>query len=70
MMPRPGFAQHRLFWASLLTESFVLQIGLIVLSMLVTRSSVLSLQAKQGLPAGNQAVGWLVLGKSKMLGRG
>lgn len=29
--------------------------------MLVTRSSALSLQAKQGLPRGNQAVGWLVL---------
>jgi len=38
------------------------QIGLIVLSMLVTRSSALSLQAKNGLPRGNQIVGWLVLG--------
>lgn len=28
--------------------------------MLVTRSSALSLQAKQGLPRGNQMVGWLV----------
>jgi GPI ethanolamine phosphate transferase 1 len=28
----------------------------------VTRSSALSLQAKQGLPRGNQAVGWFVLG--------
>jgi phosphatidylinositol glycan class N len=28
---------------------------------LVTRSSVLSLQAKQGLPRGNQVVAWLVL---------
>ncbi|CAM1511114.1 Fc.00g086270.m01.CDS01 [Cosmosporella sp. VM-42] len=37
------------------------QIGLIVLSMLVTRSSAMSLQAKQGLPRGNQIVGWLVL---------
>ncbi|KAK7752069.1 Glycosyl phosphatidyl inositol anchor synthesis [Diatrype stigma] len=37
------------------------QIGLILLAMLVTRSSALSLQAKQGLPRGNQAVGWLVL---------
>ena len=37
------------------------QIGLIILSMLVTRSSALSLQAKQGLPRGNQIVGWLVL---------
>ncbi|KAG6000977.1 Glycosyl phosphatidyl inositol anchor synthesis [Claviceps maximensis] len=37
------------------------QIGLIPLSMLVTRSSALSLQAKQGLPLGNQVAGWLVL---------
>ncbi|KAL3418347.1 phosphatidylinositolglycan class N [Phlyctema vagabunda] len=37
------------------------QIGLIILAMFVTRSSVLSLQAKQGLPRGNQIVGWLVL---------
>ncbi|PUU75287.1 Phosphatidylinositolglycan class N-domain-containing protein [Tuber borchii] len=38
-----------------------LQLGLIGLSMFVTRSSVRSLQAKLGLPLGNQAVGWLVL---------
>lgn len=37
------------------------QIGLIVLAMVVTRSSVASLQAKRGLPLGNQAIGWLVL---------
>ncbi|KAI1821888.1 PigN-domain-containing protein [Xylaria intraflava] len=37
------------------------QTGLIILAMMVTRSSVLSLQAKQGLPRGNQIVGWLVL---------
>lgn len=41
------------------------QVGLVMLAMLVTRSSALSLQAKQGLPRGNQIVGWLVLGKSK-----
>lgn len=29
--------------------------------MLVTRSSALSLQARQGLPRGNQVVGWIVL---------
>lgn len=39
------------------------QIGLILLAMIVTRSSALSLQAKQGLPIGNQVVGWIVLGK-------
>jgi phosphatidylinositol glycan class N len=37
------------------------QVGLILLSMVVTRSSALSLQSKQGLPAGNQIVGWLIL---------
>ncbi|CAK7269396.1 Glycosyl phosphatidyl inositol anchor synthesis [Sporothrix epigloea] len=36
------------------------QVGLIILSMLVTRSSALSLQAKLGLPRGNQIVGLLV----------
>ena len=37
------------------------QIGLIVLAMIVTRSSIDSIQAKKGVPAGNQLVGWLVL---------
>ena len=36
------------------------QIGLIILAMLVTRSSALSVQAKQGVPRGNLVVGWLV----------
>lgn len=44
--------------------SDVFQIGFIILSMVVTRSSVISLQAKLGLPRGNQIVGWLVLGKN------
>ncbi|KAF7559448.1 hypothetical protein G7046_g4688 [Stylonectria norvegica] len=44
-----------------------IQIGLILLSMLVTRSSALALQAKKGLPRGNQAVGWLVLGGSLLM---
>lgn len=38
-----------------------LQIGLILLAMIVTWSSIASLQAKRGLPLGNQVVGWLVL---------
>ncbi|KAK4238646.1 Phosphatidylinositolglycan class N-domain-containing protein [Achaetomium macrosporum] len=38
-----------------------IQVGLTLLSMVVTRSSALSLQAKQGLPRGNQIVGWVVL---------
>ncbi|KAL9090469.1 MAG: hypothetical protein Q9165_005230 [Trypethelium subeluteriae] len=37
------------------------QVGLVALAMLVTRSSVLSLQARKGLPLGTQVVGWLVL---------
>lgn len=39
------------------------QIGLILLAIIVTRSSVASLQAKEGLPIGNQIVGWLVMSK-------
>lgn len=30
--------------------------------MIVTRSSALSLQAKQGLPRGEQVLGWSILG--------
>ncbi|KDN63802.1 putative phosphatidylinositolglycan class N [Colletotrichum sublineola] len=37
------------------------QVGLILLAILVTRSSALSLQAKRGLPRGNQVVGWIIL---------
>lgn len=37
------------------------QIGLIMLAMFVTKSSVASIQSKRGLPFGNQVVGWLVL---------
>jgi GPI ethanolamine phosphate transferase 1 len=45
----------------LVTRTIVgFQVGLIMLAMFVTRSSAMSLQAKQGLPKGNQAVGWLV----------
>jgi phosphatidylinositol glycan class N len=40
------------------------QIGFIILAMIVTKSSALSLQAKLGLPRGNQIVGWNVLGKT------
>ncbi|OJD10548.1 GPI ethanolamine phosphate transferase 1 [Emergomyces pasteurianus Ep9510] len=38
-----------------------MQIGMILLAIVVTRSSITSLQAKEGLPLGNQAVGWSVL---------
>ncbi|RMZ76680.1 hypothetical protein DV738_g4830, partial [Chaetothyriales sp. CBS 135597] len=44
-----------------------LQIGVIVLTIIVTRSSVASLQAKEGLPLGNQVVGWLSLLSSLIL---
>ena len=37
------------------------QIGLIMLAMIVTRSSIASIQAKKGLPLGNQVIGWTVL---------
>ena len=50
-----------MFWSRTLLG---VQIGLIVLAMIVTRLSVASLQAKQGLPIGNQVVGWLILGKT------
>ena len=43
-----------------------IQVGLIALSMIVTSSSAASLQAKRGLPIGNQVVGWLVLSTSFM----
>ncbi|KAL5614441.1 hypothetical protein BROUX41_004546 [Berkeleyomyces rouxiae] len=38
-----------------------IQVGLIMLAMVVTCGSTLSLQAKQGLPRGNQVVGWITL---------
>ncbi|SMR53146.1 unnamed protein product [Zymoseptoria tritici ST99CH_1E4] len=37
------------------------QVGLVALAMIVTRSSVTSLQAKKGLPLGTQVVGWFTL---------
>lgn len=40
-----------------------MQVGFIALAIAVTRSSVASLQAKQGLPLGTQMVGWATLGK-------
>jgi GPI ethanolamine phosphate transferase 1 len=43
------------------------QVGLVILSLVVTRSSVLSLQAKEGLPLGTQIVGWIVMGLSLTL---
>ncbi|KFA61569.1 hypothetical protein S40285_04015 [Stachybotrys chlorohalonatus IBT 40285] len=43
------------------------QIGLIIVAMIVTHSTSLSLELKQGLPLGNQVVGWLVLVVSLLL---
>ncbi|KAL4787598.1 Phosphatidylinositolglycan class N-domain-containing protein [Aspergillus varians] len=44
-----------------------MQLGMIILALIVTRSTAASLQAKQGLPFGNQAVGWAVLVASLLL---
>ncbi|EED18281.1 GPI-anchor biosynthetic protein (Mcd4), putative [Talaromyces stipitatus ATCC 10500] len=44
-----------------------IQLGMILLAVIVTRSSALSLQAKAGLPLGNQIVGWIVLVSSLLL---
>jgi phosphatidylinositol glycan class N len=41
----------------------IYQVGLVAVAIIVTRSSVISLQAKQGLPLGTQVVGWLTLSK-------
>ncbi|KAL4932328.1 mannose-ethanolamine phosphotransferase MCD4 [Aspergillus undulatus] len=44
-----------------------MQLGMVILALIVTRSSATSLQAKQGLPFGNQVVGWGVLVSSLLL---
>lgn len=44
-----------------------LQIGIVLLTILVTRSSILSIQAKKGLPLGNQVIGWICLISSLIL---
>ncbi|KAK3944805.1 Phosphatidylinositolglycan class N-domain-containing protein [Diplogelasinospora grovesii] len=44
-----------------------IQTGLTILSMIITRSSALSLQAKKGLPPGNQVLGWIVLVASLLM---
>lgn len=43
------------------------QVGVLILTTFVTRSSILSLQAKQGLPLGNQVTGWIGLFSSIIL---
>jgi phosphatidylinositol glycan class N len=37
------------------------QVGLVLLAMMVTRSSVSSIQARKGLPLGTQMVGWITM---------
>ncbi|KAJ5128629.1 hypothetical protein N7476_007249 [Penicillium atrosanguineum] len=44
-----------------------MQVGMVLLALVVTRSSVASLQAREGLPFGNQVVGWFVLTASLSL---
>ncbi|DAA72819.1 TPA_exp: Uncharacterized protein A8136_5349 [Trichophyton benhamiae CBS 112371] len=43
------------------------QIGLILLSIIVTRSSIASLQERAGLPLGNQVTGWIAMVSSFIL---
>ncbi|KIM35184.1 hypothetical protein M413DRAFT_14705 [Hebeloma cylindrosporum] len=50
-----------------LASLFVVQNFLIAITMLITASSVKSLQAKQGLPTLNQWTGWIVLVSSSVL---
>lgn len=42
------------------------QVGLVALAMAVTRQSVASIQASEGLPLGTQVVGWITLRKFGM----
>lgn len=42
---------------------FGCQMGLVLLAMIVTRSSVITLQSREGLGSGNLYVGWFTLGK-------
>ena len=62
-----GLPPANMFWSRVVLG---IQSGLILLAMIVTRSSVASLQAKQGLPVGNQVVGWLILGRIFTSSRG
>ncbi|PGG97571.1 phosphatidylinositol glycan, class N [Blastomyces parvus] len=44
-----------------------MQTGMILLAIIVTRSTITSLQSKEGLPLGNQVVGWSILVVSLVL---
>lgn len=43
------------------------QVGMVLLAVIVTRSSIASLQAREGLPFGNQVVGFVVMATSVTL---
>jgi len=58
----PRSAATAMAHRDLLARSILgVQVGLIALAMYVTSSSVRSLQSKQGLPLGNQLIGWATL---------
>lgn len=44
----------------------IIQLGLVLLSMIVTRSSIYYVQARQGLPLGVLVVGWATLCKPQI----
>ncbi|EEP77820.1 hypothetical protein UREG_02669 [Uncinocarpus reesii 1704] len=44
-----------------------IQLGVILLTMIITRSSITALQAKKGLPLGNQVMGWVAMVSSLLL---
>ncbi|EQK98964.1 putative protein MCD4, required for GPI anchor synthesis [Ophiocordyceps sinensis CO18] len=56
-------------WQSATTRRSLtgVQVGLVLLAMVITRSSALSLQSKGGLPPGNQILGWTVLVASLLM---
>ena len=67
ILSAPVNDEHSLSGLDSLSRSILgIQVGLTVLAMIVTRSSVASIQAKRGLPVGNQVVGWIVLSTQKM----
>lgn len=45
----------------------IVQLGLVLLSIIVTKSSIHYVQARQGLPLGVLAVGWSTLGEPLVL---
>ncbi|KZL67687.1 GPI ethanolamine phosphate transferase 1 [Colletotrichum tofieldiae] len=57
----PGVSSKPSFENQISRFLIVVQTGLVMLSIIITRSSALSLQAKGGLPRTKQVTGWLVL---------